>query len=46
MGWQVGGGLPKAAKRLRLDATGNRDCRGGPDSVMDAVALEEDDSLR
>lgn len=44
--WQIGGGLLKTAERLRLDVTGSRHCYRGLDSVMDVVALEEEDPLR
>lgn len=45
MGWQAGGGLLRTAERVRRDVTGSGDGCRDLNSVMDVVALKEDDSL-
>ena len=44
--WESDGGLLETAERWRRGVTGWRGGRTGLDSVMNAMALGEDDSLR
>lgn len=45
-GWRIGTGLLETTERLGLCVTGKRGCCWGLDTVMDAVALKEEDSAR